>query len=110
LSYNLKLTPEELIQQAKWSKERSRVDQIMDQLNANWKVRVETMRFKADTAQKRFLALRAEYKRLKSEHTEASRRKLAEIKMELRLAKKEWKSNLYQFRLMIQQAPALASI
>jgi stearoyl-CoA desaturase (delta-9 desaturase) len=108
LSYNLRQTPEAKIHAAKWVREQSRFQQSLEILNESWQNRVRDLQDKVESAQARFLALKQEYKLLKAEKTEASRRKLIEIRMELKLAKKEWKSYMYQWRLVLRQAPLMA--
>ena len=108
LSQNLKRTPEIKIQTARWTREQSRFQQSLEKLNHSWQLRVRELQTKVDTAQARFLELKQEYKKLKAQKTEASRRMLIELRMELKIAKQEWKSYLYQWRLVLSQAPQMA--
>lgn len=96
----LKRIPEEEILKAKL---RTTNNRLLKQANSNWKQeyldKLENLRIKVEENQRKFRALKKEYKARKQELAHSSREKLKEMKISLQLAKADFKTAYHEWKL-----------
>lgn len=72
--------------------------------------KIDEFRIKVDAQQKKFLQLKAQYKKFKSEKSDQGRLKLAELKLEMRLAKEEAQRSYENWKICMQAAYKLGHL
>lgn len=97
MAFNLKKTNEQLILKARIEKDRSRAEALIPSYKIQWRQKLDQLSTNLESAQKRLLELKTEYRELKRQKQAASRQRLLEIRAEMKLAKLQFQASLRQW-------------
>lgn len=111
-AYDLRVTPwSDIIRMQLQMDEKRLKTRLEPHWHDHWQAQLTELKTRVEAAHVRWEQLREEYKKLARDYAQSSREKLEELKLQLRLARNEFKAALRQWRefnshMMLQQARA----
>lgn len=97
MAYNLRQTADDKILRAKIVREKARLAQMLPKARVDWQAKLDTMAKNLESAQGRWLELKAQYHQLKSEKQLASQLRREQLRAEVRQAKRHFQKQLEQW-------------